>query len=179
MTVPFTNLLHRLDGRDRALLQRCVIDAMSPRWRTALWRVITHAGGAWMTILISLGSSVWPFAVVIQRTGRTAAATLLCSHLIVQVVKRRVMRTRPTEALATPHHIPVPDCFSFPSGHSCAAMSVALPFAFGFPAAATPVLLGAAIVGFSRVRLGVHYVGDVLAGQLIAIATFGCLAALR
>ncbi|MCX5763551.1 MAG: phosphatase PAP2 family protein [Gemmatimonadetes bacterium] len=28
-----------------------------------------------------------------------------------------------------------------------------------------------AIVGFSRVRVGVHYPGDVVMGQLIAIAT--------
>jgi undecaprenyl-diphosphatase len=179
MTLPPLTLLARLDGQDRALLQRWVIDAVSPQWRTTLWRTITQAGGAWSTILLTLGTTLLPFTAPVQRAGRMAAVTLLVSHLVVQIVKRRVMRTRPTATLATPHHIPVPDCFSFPSGHSCAAMSVALPFAFTFPAAASPVLISAAIVGFSRVRLGVHYVGDVLAGQLIAITSFGLLAALR
>jgi membrane-associated phospholipid phosphatase len=34
-----------------------------------------------------------------------------------------------------------------------------------------PLVLAATLVGFSRVRLGVHYPGDVVMGQGIAIAT--------
>ncbi len=65
--------------------------------------------------------------------------------------------------------IVAPDRFSFPSGHACAAMAVAVAYAWAFPAFAVPLLLAALLVGFSRVMLGVHYPGDVAVGQAIAL----------
>jgi membrane-associated phospholipid phosphatase len=38
-------------------------------------------------------------------------------------------------------------------------------------------MLLAAAVGFSRVRLGVHYPSDVVAGQLVALGTVAALLA--
>jgi undecaprenyl-diphosphatase len=40
-----------------------------------------------------------------------------------------------------------------------------------FPTLLAPLLAVALLVGFSRVRLGVHFPGDVVAGQAIATAT--------
>ena len=101
-----------------------------------------------------------------------ALATLVASHLIVQLMKRTVVRTRPSGAgmLAA---IREPDQFSFPSGHAAAAMSVAVGYGTAFPVLALPLLALAMLVGFSRVRLGVHFPGDVLVGQAIAVATAG------
>ena len=57
-------------------------------------------------------------------------------------------------------------------------MSVALGYGLTFPAFALPLLCLALLIGFSRVRLGVHFPGDVLAGQLIAMTTAGIVLAL-
>ena len=101
--------------------------------------------------------------------------TLVVSHLLVQVVKRTVVRGRPAKVEGCVNLVREPDCFSFPSGHAAASMSVALAYGTIFPAWAVPLLLLAVLIGFSRVRLGVHYPSDVVAGQFIAAASLWIL----
>jgi undecaprenyl-diphosphatase len=103
----------------------------------------------------------------------------LVSHLIVQVIKRTVIRVRPATAEVCASLIREPDQFSFPSGHATASMSVALSYGATSPIWAAPLVLVALLVGFSRVRLGVHYPSDVLVGQLIAAGTVSVLFAFR
>ena len=103
--------------------------------------------------------------------------TVVVSHLLVQVVKRTVVRHRPAKVERLVSLVREPDCFSFPSGHATASMSVALVYGVAMPALAVPLLVLALLVGFSRVRLGVHYPSDVLVGQLIAAATASILSA--
>jgi undecaprenyl-diphosphatase len=49
-------------------------------------------------------------------------------------------------------------------------MAVAFVYGIAFPPLAI-VLIPLAVVGLSRVCLGVHYPGDVLIGQVIAVLT--------
>lgn len=164
-----TSWLHRLDARDRALFLRVALTPACAHPARAAWMAITHAGGA----RVSIGATVGTLAVpgmpwaVVWRT----LLVLGVSHLLVQAVKRTVGRPRPARGASVAALITVPDRFSFPSGHACAAMAVALGFAHAFPALTVPLVVLAALVGASRVVLGVHYPGDVLVGQALAWGT--------
>jgi undecaprenyl-diphosphatase len=162
-------LLVRLDARDRALFSRlsvCETASRSARW---FWTVITHLGG----VVSSITAAAFPLVTrgPLVPEAKRAVATLVISHLIVQLVKRTVGRPRPARVLGDVALVVEPDQFSFPSGHAAAAMSVALVYAFAFPALATVLIPIAMLVGVSRVCLGVHYPGDVLIGQMIAALT--------
>jgi undecaprenyl-diphosphatase len=159
------SILERLDAHDRALYARWTIERSAAARR--MWVVCTHIGGL---------RSVTALSVIPLLAGgplRTVAMhgviCLAVSHAIVQLLKRNVLRARPMDHAAS--LVAVPDEFSFPSGHATAAMAIAVVYAIAFPSYALPLVLVAAGVGYSRVCLGVHYPGDVLAGQVIAIVT--------
>jgi len=146
-------------------------------WRTRLARGLTRAGDAqtWTLVGLAMLATLAPAGVHMGlRLGAGAGlATLLC-----QVLKRRLLRPRPSRAI--PGFFPLaenPDAFSFPSGHTAAAFAVALALA-GEPFGAGPLaLLLACGIALSRVYLGAHYPLDVLAGAALGSGT-GLLARL-
>jgi undecaprenyl-diphosphatase len=164
-----TPIFARLDAHDRALFERWCIGSDAARHSRRSWKAITHAGGITGSVLAATLPALAGGEVA--RATRLAFVTLVVSHLVVQLVKRTVGRPRPSRGTSVAALIADPDRFSFPSGHSAAAMSVAMMYAVTFPALALPLVPAALLVGFSRVVLGVHYPGDVLIGQAIAIAT--------
>jgi undecaprenyl-diphosphatase len=109
-------------------------------------------------------------AGALHDAARHALLALVISHFAVQLVKRTVHRRRPSLRETTTALVAEPDKFSLPSGHSCAAMAVCFSYALSFPSFALPLIALSALIGASRVLLGVHYPGDVLAGQVIGIA---------
>ncbi len=106
--------------------------------------------------------------------GRPRVAVLILALLAVTSVSSQLLK----ELLAHPRLQPVIDGghvggSSLPSGHSTAAMALALAAVFAAPRRARPAaaLIGAAValaVGFSVVSLGWHFPSDVLAGYLLA-----------
>jgi undecaprenyl-diphosphatase len=64
-------------------------------------------------------------------------------------------------------HVRMPSSTSFPSGHSASAIAFSTAAARRLPRAAGLPLLGlGALVSLTRVHVGVHYPGDVLAGAV-------------
>jgi undecaprenyl-diphosphatase len=168
MTNTARNLIQRADGRDRALLLRLARGSRTRRSVRRFWLAVTHIGGAPVAIAFAAA----PFFVPsLESVGANAMLFLVLSHAVVQMVKRTVSRPRPSVHADGITLAVEPDRFSFPSGHSAAAMSVAIAYALAFPPLAAPLMIVAMLVGASRVMLGVHYPGDVVMGQVLAVAT--------
>ena len=161
-------LWQRVSSQDRRAMV-ALAEREAPAWIDRGLRLVTHAGGATATVSFCIMLLLIPAT---RHLGEVAGSANLISHLLVQALKRAVVRRRPTVTLP---HIPAlttfPDHFSFPSGHSCSAMAIAVPILMEAPLAGVPVLMLALAVGISRFYLRVHYVTDVVVGQMLGATT--------
>ncbi len=98
---------------------------------------------------------------------------LVMGQLLVHPIKWLVNRPRPCLAHSkTKAFRALKNCNSFPSGHTCAAITIALVLAQCFPGLSILLFTAAGLVGMSRIYLGVHYPSDVLAGGAIGYFSF-------
>ena len=138
-----------------------------------------------MSIITSFGSLFWllPAAiaafVLLRRQGHSqqalvVAVVLLGSIPIENALKRTVQRQRP----AAFFNVPLPETYSFPSGH--AFFSTSFYGVLGYVSAQLAksrtqraiiwlsTISSIGVICLSRVYLGVHYPTDVAGGVLIA-----------
>jgi len=88
------------------------------------------------------------------------------------VLKNGLRRNRPQAALQNFRSTITPsDKFSFPSGHTSAAFMMATLLGYYLPPLMILLYCWAALVGFSRVVLGVHFPTDTLVGVILGIST--------
>jgi undecaprenyl-diphosphatase len=96
----------------------------------------------------------------------------LLERPIYFILKNSLKRNRPAAALQNFRSVITPsDQFSFPSGHTSAAFMMATLIGYFFPALMIPLYCWAALIGFSRVVLGVHFPTDTLVGAMLGIST--------
>ncbi|MFD7735101.1 phosphatase PAP2 family protein [Kitasatospora phosalacinea] len=164
--------------------------------RAAVERAVAHRPSAAVTAaraVTSLGTGVFPYLLALaagvvlvragrpHRSGRAAAAVVLAPVLWLvagQLLRQGLMhgfgRPRPPAA----DWAFTPSGFAFPSGHAftsaVGAGLLALAVARARPGArrvaAALALVFAAVIGASRVYLGVHWPLDVIGGWLLAAA---------
>jgi undecaprenyl-diphosphatase len=135
------------------------------RWLRRLSIAANH-GRLWLAVGLLLGLRKGP----LRRGAIRGVGSMAVSSAVVNAVLKRLFgRVRPDMAnLRTERTLRrSPVTLSFPSGHSSSAAAFATGVAMESPLAGAvlaPVALG---VGYSRVHVGVHYPGDVVAGLAV------------
>lgn len=134
-----------------------------------LMPVITEIGDGMVWVALGLLLLCIPKT---RNQGAVLLLALLLNYLCVNVfLKHVVARTRPF--LLRPEItllVPPPMSYSFPSGHTSAAFAMAMSLFRSGSKRTWPLFILAALVGFSRLYLYVHFPTDVLAGALLGCA---------
>jgi len=132
--------------------------------------------------------SAWPwpgilmlitFAVLLPRYRSQLILPFLLSAIAVGIsdglagmIKDIVMRERPFLVLPSVNTPETSSSFSFPSAHASNTFAFAVGMYYYLRKPALAFIIIAAIVSFSRVYLGVHYVSDVIGGALLGAGSF-------
>jgi undecaprenyl-diphosphatase len=131
----------------------------------------------WIIAVMLLAAAVPGVAALRRRAiaplGRVAAALLL-AFVVGQVAAHLNHQLRPFQTHAVHQLVPHDPGVSLPSDHATAAFALAFAVAvfLSRPWGALLTVL-AALLGFARIGVGVHYPGDILAGAVIAAAAVG------
>ncbi len=108
------------------------------------------------------------------RSGYKSAITIVLAMSISTGTKYLVKRERPY--ITYPNAITQRDhsgTWSFPSGHTTAAFATATALSLTYKKwyVAVPAYSYAGFIGYSRMRLGMHYPSDVLGGIIAGIGS--------
>jgi membrane protein DedA with SNARE-associated domain len=134
---------------------------------------ITELGSVGVMMPLVVVVAIW---LAVRRCWRTAGywlATAIGAELMVQVLKRTLGRHRPLALYSGVEQ------YSFPSGHATVSAVVLAFLAFLLTRGQSPrrrVAVGStaavfvALVGFSRLYLGAHWLSDVLGGFSFGLA---------
>src|SRR4030081_1590689 len=161
-----------IETRDHRLMRR-MNRWTPPRWIRFWMLAATRMGDGWIWYALGI--------ILLIHGGPQAAASVCASGgaalvgvLIFKILKKISHRKRPCQY--EPHcwsKVLPPDQFSFPSGHTMTAFSIALVLSYFYPALEGALFFLAISIAFSRIVLGMHFLSDVLAGVVLGVA-LGC-----
>jgi len=166
------NLWGYIDRRDHRLMRRM------NRWRAPGWIRIwmiasTRMGDGWIWYGLGLMLLAYGGPQRFAAIGAAGSAAVL-GIFVFKALKRLSQRPRPCQI--EPHcwsKVLPPDKFSFPSGHTMTAFSIALVVSYFYPSLEGMLFFLALSIAVSRIVLGMHFLSDVLAGVVMGVA-LGC-----
>jgi undecaprenyl-diphosphatase len=131
---------------------------------------ITKFGVPIMVIVVLLQWWLGNPRLLARQAALRAGLTFLLGLAFAQLMLLFMHRIRPYDAGVSHLIVPPTVDWSFPSDHAIASFGIAFAYALsGFRRAALIYFAMALLVCFSRIFVGMHYVGDVLGGAAAAL----------
>ena len=154
-------------------LQNPVLDGIMP--------ILTHFGDFKFLLLVVIAVILYAQITrrkTLKKVAIIALAALLFSDAIAFVLKHMVHEPRPFMSLDNVRLlVREDDLNSFPSGHTTSTVAVVTALILNMKELSKKhylildiaLVIFAVLIGFSRMYVGVHYPGDVLAGAVIGL----------
>jgi undecaprenyl-diphosphatase len=161
-----------IERRDHRVMRR-MNRWRAPRWIRYWMIAATRLGDGWLWYSLAGVRLAFGGTQRFVAVGAAGSAALVGVG-IFKILKRLSHRPRPCQF--EPHcwsTVLPPDKFSFPSGHTMTAFSIALVLSYFYRGVELPLYFMAASIALSRVVLGMHFLSDVLAGTILGVG-LGC-----
>lgn len=138
------------------------------------FRLITYLGDGIMPVILALVLAFFRFrsALIVVTAGLTAGIIAqFFKRVVFSSVVRPVAYFEDSSILHLVEGVDIHHSFSFPSGHSATAFSLAICLAHiaGKKVTGSLLFLFALVVAFSRVYLSQHFLTDIYAGSVIGV----------
>jgi undecaprenyl-diphosphatase len=153
-----------ISHRDHRLMRR-INRWYAPRWIRVWMLWATRGGDGWLWYALGLVLLLFGGEQRFVAVGSAALAAGV-GIVIFRQLKTGFGRKRPCEPHCWATLLP-PDQFSFPSGHTITAFSVAVSLSHYYSELAIGLFFCAISVAASRILLGMHFLSDVVAGAVI------------
>ncbi len=162
--------------QDRYALHLAINEVLPPDL-DGFMRMATHLADGLVPLFLSLVllflGTRRSFLMMGLSTGLSAMLVQLLKRNVFGDIHRPFAHLSEMPTLRMMHGVELHHHFSFPSGHSTAAMSMcfALAVIIGKPKWAVPLAVLAAVLCFTRVYLSQHFLQDILAGGALGLVT--------
>jgi undecaprenyl-diphosphatase len=161
-----------IERRDHRVMRR-MNRWRAPRW-IRFWMILaTRMGDGWLWYGLGVMLLIYGGPQRFSAVGAAGAAGIV-GILVFKTLKKLSHRPRPCQL--EPHcwsRVLPPDQFSFPSGHTMSAFSIALVVSYFYPPLEGTLFFLALSIAVSRIVLGMHFLSDVLAGAVLGVM-LGC-----